>query len=173
MHWSPCTRPESMWAGWEFRIIVYNSTVSLLAFFFFFLKEWIVPAMMQRCGCSCGFLRKENAEDFRHYWLETCNHGMLELQGRGGGKEIFQLLSVDSLFECTERSLAIYPLEYRTRFDGYTVFSWYFVTIKVIPARISTGLRNFLLHEYAALVYEGRWPQIGSTYRSSSRHRFL
>lgn len=144
-------------------------SIILQYFFFFLFKEWIVPVMMQRCGSSYSLLRNENAEDFRHSWLETYNHGVLELERRGGGEEISQLLSIDSIFECTEKNFVIYPSEYRIWFDGYIVFSWYFVTIKVTSARISTGLMDFFLHKYAALVYEGRWPQIGSTYRSFSR----
>lgn len=49
---------------------------------------------------------------------------MLELEGRGGGgEETFWILSIDSIFESTERNLVIYPLEYRIWFDGYAVFS--------------------------------------------------
>lgn len=125
--------------------------------------------MMRRCGCSCSLLGNENIEDFRHSWLEAYNYGMLELEKRGGGgEEVFQLLSIVSVFKCVERNLAIYPLEYRIWFDSYAVISWYFVTIKVTSARISIGL-NFFLHKCAALVYEGRWPQIGSTSRSFLR----
>lgn len=158
MHWSPSARPESVWAGWEFLIIVYDSTVSSLAFFFF-PKKWIVPVMMQRCS----LLRNENAEDLRHSWLESCNHGMHELERRGGGEEIFQLLSIDSIFECTERSLAIYPLQHGIWLmailyspDILSQLKWHLPEYQQI-------WEIFFLHEYAALVYEGRWPQTGST----------
>lgn len=161
LDWSPSTRPESVWACWEFIIVdglvywIYNYMILQYLCLIFFFKEWVVPVIMQRCRCSCSLLRNENAEDFRHSWLETYNHGMLELERRGGGEEIFQLLSIDSIFECTERNLVIYPLESSIWSDGCTVFSWYFVTIKVTSARIWTGLMNFFLHEYAAFVYEG------------------
>lgn len=163
------------------RLGIYNYCLrfySIFAFFFlFFPRNGLSQSWWKRGGCSCSLLRNENVEDFRDYWLETCNHGMLELEGRGGGgEETFWILSIDSIFESTERNLVIYPLEYRIWFDGYAVFSWYFVTIKVTSAmsfyqyqHISTGLMNFFLHEYAALLYEGRWPQIGSTYRSLLR----
>lgn len=96
------------------RLGIYNYCLRFYSIFaIFFFKEWIVSVMMQRGGCSCSLLRNENAEDFRHYWLETCNHGMFQLEGRGGGEEIFRILSIDSIFESTERNLVIYPLEFR------------------------------------------------------------
>ena len=43
--------------------------------------------------------------------FETSNHEMLELAGRGGGKENFEILWRDNIFESTEKDLFIYPLQ--------------------------------------------------------------
>lgn len=144
------------------RLGIYNYCpwfYSIFACFFFPPKKWIVPVMMQRCS----LLRNENAEDLRHSWLENSNHRMHELERRGGGEEIFQLLSIDSIFECTERSLVIYPLQHRIWLmailyspDILSQLKWHLPEYQQI-----WGI--FFLHEYAALVYEGRWPQTGST----------